>query len=301
MWQLNATRLSFQSSRKSATTSLDRSCPVTSMARHSLLCSYSSPPQEVSLVEQELIHSGLIGQPWPSHVSQIRRLTTTGPRFASCCQKVRTNQRALLERSRRNKGIWQHLFRSHHRLLLDIEEKELAMRPRLPWNVPIKWTLCAGAHCPAGPSKARRLPRKALPTFFAKSRCPHTRRPLQITRLSTRRFEPQVSPNRVSRSTSTLSKAMIGSLRCSSHSSSRVFFLHKMLSLRAGSLYSSLAAFIAERACAFLTLTWLFGSCYPAHLSVVTVPPVGCSRLPSAVNDLTTTNFQKILSKYHSE
>ena len=30
----------------SSTTSLDQSCPMTSMARHSLLCSYSSPPQE---------------------------------------------------------------------------------------------------------------------------------------------------------------------------------------------------------------------------------------------------------------
>ena len=39
------------SSRKSATTSLDQSCRMTSMARHSLLCSYSSPSPEVTLAE----------------------------------------------------------------------------------------------------------------------------------------------------------------------------------------------------------------------------------------------------------
>ena len=64
MWQLKATRPNSQSSRKSATTSLDQSCPVTSMARHSL-CSYSSQPKEVSL-----IHSGLTsGTAVPPHVS----------------------------------------------------------------------------------------------------------------------------------------------------------------------------------------------------------------------------------------
>ena len=68
MWQLNATRPSSQSSRKSVTTSLDQSCPMTSMARHCLLCSYFSPPQEVSLAEHELNHSRLIGQPCP-HMS----------------------------------------------------------------------------------------------------------------------------------------------------------------------------------------------------------------------------------------
>ena len=62
MWQLKGTRPSSQSSRKSATTSLDQPCPMTSMARHSLLCSYTSEPKEVSLAEQELIHSGLTGQ-----------------------------------------------------------------------------------------------------------------------------------------------------------------------------------------------------------------------------------------------
>ena len=60
IWQLKATRPSSQSSRMSATTSLDQSCPMT---QHSLLCFYSSPPQEASLAEHELIHSGHIGQP----------------------------------------------------------------------------------------------------------------------------------------------------------------------------------------------------------------------------------------------
>ena len=88
MWQLKATLPSSQSSRKSATTSHDQSCPMTSMARHSLLCSYSSPPQEVSLAEQELIHSGALWTTMLPHVSQIRRLTTTRPSFTFCCQTV---------------------------------------------------------------------------------------------------------------------------------------------------------------------------------------------------------------------
>ena len=45
VWQLEAARPSSQSSRKSATTSPDQSCPTTSMARHSLLCSYTSQPR----------------------------------------------------------------------------------------------------------------------------------------------------------------------------------------------------------------------------------------------------------------
>ena len=63
MWLLKATLPSSQSSRKSATTSLDQPCPMTSIAWHSSLFSYTSQPREVSLAEQELIHSGLFGQP----------------------------------------------------------------------------------------------------------------------------------------------------------------------------------------------------------------------------------------------
>ena len=39
MWQLKATRPSSQSSRMSASTSLDQACPMTSIDQHSLLCS----------------------------------------------------------------------------------------------------------------------------------------------------------------------------------------------------------------------------------------------------------------------
>ena len=35
-----------------------------------------------------------------------------------------------------------------------------------------RWMLCADAHCPMGPGKARRLPNRALPTYSAKSWCP---------------------------------------------------------------------------------------------------------------------------------
>ena len=111
------------------------------------------------------------------------------------------------------------------------------MRPILPRNVPI--SLCAGAHCPTGPSKTRRPPKTALPTSFAKSRYPHNCRALQSKGLSTRHFEQVASLSRGSPSTNALSKAAIGSLRCSSHNSKCVFVLPKMSSLRAGSWYTS--------------------------------------------------------------
>ena len=53
MRQLKATRPSSQSSRKSATTSPDQSCPKISKAQHSLLCSYTYKPTVLSLPEQD--------------------------------------------------------------------------------------------------------------------------------------------------------------------------------------------------------------------------------------------------------
>ena len=57
--QLKATLASSQSSRKSATRSLDQSCPMTSMALHSLLFPYSSSSPEVTLAEHGLFQIGL--------------------------------------------------------------------------------------------------------------------------------------------------------------------------------------------------------------------------------------------------
>ena len=77
MWQLNAARQELPISRKSATTSLDQSCPTTSMARHSLLRPYSSSSPEVTLAEhQPSAPNRAFGHPY-FHVSpKIRRLTT---------------------------------------------------------------------------------------------------------------------------------------------------------------------------------------------------------------------------------
>ena len=84
VWQLKATLPSSKSSRKSATTSLDQSCPMTSMVRHSLLRSYTSQPKEVSLAEQRLIHSGLLGQPCLHMPPRSGDGLPLDPRFASC-------------------------------------------------------------------------------------------------------------------------------------------------------------------------------------------------------------------------
>ena len=148
-------------------------------------------------------------------------------------------------------------------------------RSTLPRNTPMRGS-CALTHTvPRVQARPNAFPQRPFPHLLQNLGTLHSCRPLQSKRRSTRRFEPVTNlKNGFSKHFNALSKAIIGSLRCSSHSSSRVLFLPMMLSLRAGSQYSSslsLAAFIAQRAFAFLALTWLFGSCCTAHLSVVTV------------------------------
>ena len=137
VWQLKATLPSSQSSRKSASTSLDQSCPRTSIARHSLLCSYTSHPREVSLAKQELIEFRAFLDIRASTCLLIQETDYHLILFTFCCKKVKTNQRTRLERFRRDKGVGRHVARNYPRLLLDKEEKELAMRPILHLDVPI--------------------------------------------------------------------------------------------------------------------------------------------------------------------
>ena len=87
---------------KSATTSLDQSCPMTSVARHSLLCPYSSSSPEVTLAEDGLLQIGPFWPPIRPHVCQVRRLAA-----ASKCKK---DQCTRLKRFRGHVRIWQHLI-----------------------------------------------------------------------------------------------------------------------------------------------------------------------------------------------
>ena len=65
-----------------------------------------------------------------------------------------------------------------HRLLLDKEEEELALRPILPWNVPISGS-CAQAHTASRvQAKPDAFTKRHFSTSFAKSWCPHSCRPL---------------------------------------------------------------------------------------------------------------------------
>ena len=66
------------------------------------------------------------------------------------------------------------------------------MRLILSPDVPIGGR-CEQAHCPTVPGKVRRLPKRALPTSFAKCWYPHNCKPLQSTRLATRSFQPMAS------------------------------------------------------------------------------------------------------------
>ena len=234
MWQLKATLPSSLSSRKRATTSLDLSCPMTSMARHSLLGSYTLTAKGCLACPARADSFRAFGTALPPHVKKIRRLTTTCSSSHINCQKVQTNQPARLERFSRDEGVGRLVVRSHHRLLPEKEEEELAMGPTLPWNIPTGGR-CAQTHTvPWGPTKARRLPRRVFSHIFCKIPVPA---PLQAIAIHAAFHEALRTngPDSLvgSPSTSKLCpNATIGSLRCSSHSSRRVFLLPKMLSLR---------------------------------------------------------------------
>ena len=119
-----------------------------------------------------------------------------------------------------------------------------------------------GTHCPTGPGKARRLPKRS---HITAGHCSPHDFPLRANGQPKQGF---------SRHCNASSKSMIGSLRCSSHKSRRVFVLPKMSFLRVGSEFSSppsLAAVIAQRAFAFGLSLGFFGFCCLAHLSAVTL------------------------------
>ena len=93
--------------------------------------------------------------------------------------------------------------------------------------------LCANTHYPTGPSRATRPPRSASPKKVRDSLC------LQHCEASFHQLEPTLSnrssPVRLFQALQGSVHSTIGSLRCSSHSSSRVSFLPNMLPLRSGS------------------------------------------------------------------
>ena len=132
-------------------------------------------------------------------------------------------------------------------LLLNQEEKELAMRPVLPWLIPLLGC-CAQTHTvhriQVGPNA---LPDRLFPQTLEEANASHCK---TLAPQSTR---AQTSFLEFSTHLRTLSSATIGSLRGSSQSANLVLFLPMMLS-RVESWYSSpasLAAFILQRAFPF--------------------------------------------------
>ena len=76
----------------------------------------------------------------------------------------------------REKGANGLATRHRRRLLLNQEEeKELAMRPALPWHIPLHGRY---AQTHTIPSKAKRLPRSASPTLKLDEACARHLRPL---------------------------------------------------------------------------------------------------------------------------
>ena len=139
------------------------------MARHSLLCSYTWQPREVSRLPCS-IHG--FQDSLASTCLLDRRLTTT--RLGFTCN-------ARLERFRRDKG---HVVCSHHRLL-DKEEKGLAMRSILPRDTSTGGRCAQARHTLSHGSRQGLTPsQKVASTSLAKSWHPHHCRPLQSSRLS---------------------------------------------------------------------------------------------------------------------
>ena len=138
----------------------------------------TNPADEVSLALLQGFQDSLA-----SACLQDRRLTTAGPGITCSAH--------ALSVSAETKGVGRHVVCSHHQLLLDKEEKELAMRPILPKDVPIgRRTLSHGSRQGQTPSQ------KVPSNISCKILVPTS---LQATAvLTTFRFEPMASPNRFS-------------------------------------------------------------------------------------------------------
>ena len=117
--------------------------------------------------------------------------------------------------------------RHRRQLLLNQEEKELAMRPELPWHFH-SMDLCANTHYPSDPSGANALPNRPFPANIGGSQRPPLRDTLPLS------TQAETSNTNFPH-THTLQGFVIGSLRCSSPSANLVSFLPRMLSSRVGS------------------------------------------------------------------
>ena len=99
----------------------------------------------------------------PPHISQTRSLTTMDSALPPAAKRSKPINAHALSDSAETQGIWQHLIHSHQLLLYE-EEKELAMRPILPWNGPLHGR-CAQTHAvPPGRSFTHLLQNSCAPT-----------------------------------------------------------------------------------------------------------------------------------------
>ena len=106
------------------------------------------------------------------------------------------------------------------------------MRPTLSWNVPIRGC-CAQTHpVPRVQTGPNPFPKKACPTSLAPCLIPLGHKQLKTT--STTSLGPIIKLNTNLHALQSFVQCHNRSLRCSSHSSSRVLFLPNMLSLRHG-------------------------------------------------------------------
>ena len=148
------------------------------------------------------------------------------------------------------------------RLLLNQEEKVLAMRPVLPWHT-FHSMVAVRKHTLSIGSKQGQTPSQI--GFFHKLWRKPTHCSLHKV-LGPRPFSHEFSTHfRAS------SSATVGSLRCSSQNADRVLFLPRMLSSRSGSLQSSpriLACLHFPDSFCFLGLLWLLHPHSPAHFFV---------------------------------
>ena len=115
----------------------------------------TSQPNVLSRPEQHTsaFHRGYLGplslESLPASAKRPTR--RSGPRFTSCCHQVQTNQSTCLEMSlRRNKKLKLHCLCKSKGLLLNEEEKELAVQPALLQILHLLRDFCASdaeSHC----------------------------------------------------------------------------------------------------------------------------------------------------------
>ena len=108
--------------------------------------------------------------------------TRRDPDFTSCCYKGVGQSKHMPGASPQEQRAQTALPLQEQRVILNEEEKRACHAARTSPEHSGRWMMCTNAQRPMGPGKARRLPKRARPTSFAKSSRQRCCRPLRRQR-----------------------------------------------------------------------------------------------------------------------